>query len=67
MIFTPHSAFYSVESFEEMRGKAAHEVRRVLLGEAPWNQVNGAGLSLRRVGVAHRLHEIMVGSAHPTN
>ncbi len=40
VIFTPHSAFYSVESFEEMRGKAAHEVRRVLLGEAPWNQVN---------------------------
>jgi C-terminal binding protein len=40
VIFTPHSAFYSVEGFEEMRSKAAHEIRRVLLGEAPWCQVN---------------------------
>jgi phosphoglycerate dehydrogenase-like enzyme len=40
VIFTPHSAFYSVEGFVELRTKAAEEVRRILLGEAPWNRVN---------------------------
>src|SRR5262249_8971426 len=39
IIFTPHSAFYSVEGFVELRTKAAEEVRRVLLGEAPRNAV----------------------------
>lgn len=43
VIFTPHSAFYSVEGFVELRSKAAHEVRRVLRGEAPWNRVNPPG------------------------
>jgi phosphoglycerate dehydrogenase-like enzyme len=43
VIFTPHSAFYSVEGFVELRTKAAEEVRRVLLGEAPWNCVNNPG------------------------
>ena len=40
VILTPHSAFYSVEGFVELRTKAAEEVRRVLLGNPPWNQVN---------------------------
>lgn len=39
VILTPHSAFYSVEGFVELRTKAAEEVRRVLLGEAPRNPV----------------------------
>lgn len=40
VIFTPHSAFYSAEGFVELRTKAAQEIRRILLGEAPWNPVN---------------------------
>jgi len=40
ILFTPHSAFYSVEGFVELRSKAAMEIRRVLMGETPWNQVN---------------------------
>jgi phosphoglycerate dehydrogenase-like enzyme len=39
VILTPHSAFYSVEGFVELRTKAAEEVRRVVLGEAPRNPV----------------------------
>jgi C-terminal binding protein len=37
---TPHSAFYSVEGFLEMRTKGAEEARRMLLGEAVRNPVN---------------------------
>ncbi len=40
VILTPHSAFYSIEGFIELRTKAAEEVRRVLLGEPPRNLVN---------------------------
>jgi phosphoglycerate dehydrogenase-like enzyme len=40
VIFTPHSAFFSEEGFIELRTKAAEEVRRILIGEAPWNAVN---------------------------
>ena len=40
ILFTPHSAFYSVEGFIELRSKAASEIRRILLGEEPWNRVN---------------------------
>ena len=40
VILTPHSAFYSVEGFIELRSKAAEEVRRVLVGEPPRNPVN---------------------------
>jgi phosphoglycerate dehydrogenase-like enzyme len=40
VILTPHSAFYSVEGFAELRTKSAEEVRRILLGEPPWNPVN---------------------------
>jgi C-terminal binding protein len=41
LIITPHSAFYSTDAQEEMRVKAAKEIRRVLLGEKPRNVVNG--------------------------
>jgi D-3-phosphoglycerate dehydrogenase len=37
---TPHTAFYSVESFVEMRTKGAEEIRRMLLGEPVLNPVN---------------------------
>jgi phosphoglycerate dehydrogenase-like enzyme len=40
VILTPHSAFYSIEGFIELRTKAAEEARRVLLGEPPRNLVN---------------------------
>ncbi len=40
LILTPHSAFYSVEGFEEMRVKGAQEARRVILGEPVRNPVN---------------------------
>ena len=39
VILTPHSAFYSVEGFVELRTKSAEEVRRILLGEPPRNPV----------------------------
>ena len=35
ILFTPHSAFYSVEGFVELRTKTAEEVRRILLGDEP--------------------------------
>jgi phosphoglycerate dehydrogenase-like enzyme len=40
ILFTPHSAFYSVEGFVELRTKTAEEVRRILLGQNPRNPVN---------------------------
>jgi D-3-phosphoglycerate dehydrogenase/C-terminal binding protein len=40
LILTPHSAFYTEEGFEEMRRKAALEVRRGILGETLRNRVN---------------------------
>jgi len=40
LLLTPHSAFYTEQSREEMRTKAALEVRRVLLGNKPRNVVN---------------------------
>ena len=40
LIITPHNAFYTEQSREEMRTKAAQEVRRVLTGEKPRNVVN---------------------------
>jgi phosphoglycerate dehydrogenase-like enzyme len=39
VILTPHSAFYSVEGFDELRTKAAAEARGILLGEPPCNPV----------------------------
>jgi C-terminal binding protein len=40
ILLTPHTAFYSVEGYTELRTKTAQEVRRVLLGEPPRNPVN---------------------------
>lgn len=37
---TPHMAWHSTESAQELKRKAAEEVRRVLRGEAPLYQVN---------------------------
>ena len=52
VLWTPHTAFYSVESIAEMRMKAADEARRVLLGEPVRNPVNRAWLtSPRAAGV----------------
>ena len=39
VLLTPHSAFYSIEGFVELRTKTAEEVRRLLLGESPRNPV----------------------------
>lgn len=40
VLFTPHTAFYSVEGYTELRTKTAEEVRRILRGEPPRNPVN---------------------------
>jgi C-terminal binding protein len=40
VLLTPHTAFYSVEGYAELRTKTAEEVKRILLGEAPRNPVN---------------------------
>ena len=40
ILLSPHTAFYSVEGFIELRTKTAEEVRRILLGEPPRNPVN---------------------------
>jgi D-3-phosphoglycerate dehydrogenase len=40
ILLTPHTAFYSVEGYIELRTKTAQEVRRILLGEPPRNPVN---------------------------
>jgi D-3-phosphoglycerate dehydrogenase len=40
ILLTPHTAFYSVEGYRELRTKTAEEVRRILIGEAPRNPVN---------------------------
>jgi C-terminal binding protein len=51
VILTPHSAFYSIEGFIELRTKAVEEVRRVLLGEPPRNLVNRAMLVNPRIAL----------------
>jgi phosphoglycerate dehydrogenase-like enzyme len=40
VVLTPHSAFYSIEGYEELRRKTAEEVRRILLGQPPRSPVN---------------------------
>ncbi|MFC1585469.1 C-terminal binding protein [Fibrobacterota bacterium] len=40
LLITPHCAFYSPQSFEEMRRKAAQEAKRVLEGFDPISSVN---------------------------
>lgn len=44
IVLTPHTAFYSVEGFQEMRSKGAAEARRILLGEPVRNAVNREAL-----------------------
>jgi phosphoglycerate dehydrogenase-like enzyme len=49
VLLTPHTAFYSVEGYNELRTKTAEETRRILLGEAPRNPVNSvAPVATRR-------------------
>ncbi len=40
LLLNPHSAFYTEEGLADMRTKSSRNVRRVLLGETPWNVVN---------------------------
>ncbi len=40
VLLTPHSAFYSVEGFIEMRTKAGEEIARILTGQPVRNPVN---------------------------
>ena len=40
VLHTPHAAFFSRESIEELQEQAAWEARRVLAGQAPLNLVN---------------------------
>ena len=40
IVLSPHSAFYSVEGFIEMRTKGAQEARRILLDEPVRNPMN---------------------------
>ncbi len=40
VLLTPHTAFYSVEGYIELRTKTAEEARRILLGEPPRNALN---------------------------
>lgn len=44
VIFTPHGAFYSESSLEELQGKAAQRVVEVLEGKVPSNIINPAVL-----------------------
>ncbi|PYU24420.1 MAG: hydroxyacid dehydrogenase [Acidobacteria bacterium] len=47
VIITPHTSFYSEESLVDLQTKAAEEVVRVLMGEAPKNPVNPEALKAR--------------------
>jgi C-terminal binding protein len=47
VLLTPHTAFYSVEGYTELRTKTAEEARRILLGEPPRNPVNSPQVRLR--------------------
>ena len=48
VLLTPHTAFYSVEGFREMRRKGAEEARRLVVGEPVRNPVNRHWLSSPR-------------------
>jgi D-3-phosphoglycerate dehydrogenase len=54
VLLTPHSAFYSVEGFAEMRIKGAREARRVILGEPVRNPVNLHCLVSPRTAIGER-------------
>ncbi len=49
VLLSPHSAFYSLEGFVELRTKAAEEVARILDGEPPMNLVNREQLQNPRI------------------
>lgn len=51
VVLTPHVAFYSVEGWDELRRKAAGEIKRLLDGQRPWNLVNGQHLDSARTVV----------------
>jgi phosphoglycerate dehydrogenase-like enzyme len=53
ILLTPHSAFYSVEGFVEMRTKGAEEIRRILTGEPVLNPVNRHFLKNPRAVLPH--------------
>lgn len=40
VLLSPHSAYYSVEGYWEMRSKGAEEARRAITGQPLWNPVN---------------------------
>ena len=40
IVLTPHTAFYSIEGYQEMRSKGAEEARRIAVGEKVRNPVN---------------------------
>lgn len=40
LVLTPHTAFYSIEGYQEMRSKGTEEAKRILTGEAVRNPVN---------------------------
>jgi D-3-phosphoglycerate dehydrogenase / 2-oxoglutarate reductase len=44
VVITPHAAYYSEEAIHTVRDFAAHEVARVLTGQAPLSPVNAAQL-----------------------
>lgn len=48
VIVTPHTAFYSEESLQDLEVKAAEEVVRVLRGEQPRTPVNPEALAVNR-------------------
>jgi len=40
LVITPHTAFYNKQSYEEMRRKAAEELKRVIEDQQPLNRIN---------------------------
>jgi phosphoglycerate dehydrogenase-like enzyme len=53
LVLTPHSAFYSVQGFSEMRIKGAQEARRILRDEAVRNPMNLHLLTNPRCKIPH--------------
>ena len=51
VIFTPHTAFHSLESLNELEVRTAREVVRVLNREMPVNVFNPAVLGKSRAGL----------------
>jgi len=40
LVITPHAAFYNQQSFQELRKKAAEELKRIIEGNEPLNRIN---------------------------